>query len=134
MLFTFSTLSIEIFFLSFIDKDKDWHTNTINPSRVRNEDEPILILLYKLDPNYIRKTYYDRSIINSENLKGRVTQEIILQPSNPSYVHGSLPVITFACSTPTNGPMYDVGRNILIDPRKAQQIGLEIVSKNKEGE
>jgi len=118
----------------FIDKDKHWHTNTINPSRVRNEDEPILILFYKLDPNYIRKTYYDKSIINSENPKGRVTQEIRLQPSDPSYVHVSLPVITFACSTPTNGPMYDVGRNILIDPREAQQIGLEIVSKNKEGE
>ena len=94
---------------------------------MRSPGQDILIVIYPLDPNYVRKTYYDSSQITPEEPHGvRVTQEITLEKGDDAFVPTDLPVYSFAAWTPSGGPMYDVMSNAFIDPETALQIGLYI--------
>jgi hypothetical protein len=121
---------------AFFDYDEDWHASKegVIPSKTRARGEPILILLYQLDSNYIRPTYYDMNQHSDEHPHGKVIRQEIRVPSgHPLYVPGDTPVVTFAAWVPEGGPMYSVGTNRLIDRSKIKQQGLAQVNQ-EEGE
>jgi len=118
---------------AFIDKPQEWHDAQINPSKIRNPGDPILIIFYQLKPNYVRKSYYNKSLKTSTNSNGtKIKKEIYLIPGDDLYMATINPIIVFACWTPIGGPMYQVGTNLLINPNTAQQIGLNIVNSDSE--
>ena len=115
------------------DRSREWHQQAEKPTKIRNPGEPILIAFYQLDPNYVRKTIYDWSQRSDQNPNGlRVSADVRLQPEDRAYIHGDGSVICFTAWTPINGPMYDVGRNTLIDIEQVDQIGTEQVRRGGE--
>lgn len=115
-----------------IDKSKAWHIEAESPTKIRNPGEPILIVFYQLDPNYVRKNIYDWSQRSAENPNGlRVSADVRLQPGDNAYIYGDEFIICFAAWTPINGPMYEVGYNTLIDINQVDQIGTEQVRREE---
>ena len=103
----------------FIDRSKEWHESFEGtPDQTRRAGDPILIVIYKLDPNYLT-----RSLFNPEKT-GRDAWEV--QSPVVKLTEGDLFVdfpkgeeekyaaLTFAAFTPNNGPMYQVGTNRLV--------------------
>ena len=123
----------------FLDYSETWHLETVTPPESRKTGEDILIVFYRLDPNYIRKTWYDQSQKDELQPHGkRITEEIRIPRGNPLHVPGDRPnsegghrnpVYAFAAWTPMGGPMYNVGVNSLIDPSDVKQIGLNKVDQ-----
>ena len=85
----------------FFDKDQDWHIKHSNPeNQFRLKYEPILILFYKLNPNYIIK-------INKEVVELKQGENNFLNLKS---------LLTFAAITPVGGPNYKVYTNEIINP------------------
>lgn len=85
----------------FFDKDQQWHImnkNKVNTSR--SKYEPILILFYKLNPNYIIK-------INNDIIE--------LEKGEKGYLNTNS-ILTFSAITPIGGPNYKVYSNEMINP------------------
>jgi hypothetical protein len=80
----------------YYDKDAKWHKSNIAPGKNRILGEEILLLFYKIDPNYLNKKYQlrakDKGFLNTKN-----------------------GVLTFAVVTPIGGPYYEVHTNKLIN-------------------
>ena len=120
---------------AFLDYTEDWHKATNSPDKNRKAGDDILIVMYRLDPNYIRKTFYDISSKDDDNPNGRAIRGEIRVPSNHDlYIPNDLPVYTFSAWTPIGGPMYDVAFNRLINPDEAKMIGLNISNHASEGD
>ena len=125
----------------FLDYSESWHLETVSPPKSRKPGEDILIVFYRLDPNYIRKTWYDHSQKDDFNPHGkRITEQIRIPRGHPFHVPGDRsdsegghrnPVYAFAAWTPLGGPMYNVGVNSLIDPSDVKQIGLNKVNQEE---
>lgn len=85
----------------FFDKDQDWHkVEKHKQIEYRAKYEPILILFYKLNPNYIVK-------INK--------QVVDLKKGDKGFLNLNS-VLTFAAITPIGGPNYKVYSNDMINP------------------
>ncbi len=85
----------------YFDKDQDWHIkHKDQDSQSRTKYEPILLLFYKLNPNYIIK-------INNVILE--------LKPGDRNYLNLKS-LLTFAAITPVGGPNYKVYTNEMINP------------------
>ena len=85
----------------FFDKDQEWHlknNKTATPNRSKYDS--ILILFYKLNPNYLIKL--DETIVE-------------LNPGEYGYLNVDS-VLTFAAITPIGGPNYKVFSNEMINP------------------
>lgn len=104
----------------FIDKDGDWHENTEGtPDQTRRPGEPILIIFYRLDPNYLT-----RSLFNPETMEFEVQSPVVeIAKDSDDYIHYDSEneeeklehsALTFAAFTPIDGPMYQVGTNKLV--------------------
>ena len=118
---------------AFLDKEIEWHERNDNPSKIRQTSDPLLLIIYPLNANYVRRNYYDISQRSSENPNGvRIRKDIILQPGEEGYVPGSLPILSFAAWTPIGGPTYDVGTNVMIKQHDdIRQIGTEQVNEDE---
>lgn len=115
----------------FIDRPIEWHDDNSKPSKTRKAGEDMLLVFYRLDPNYIRKTYWDETKRSDENPHGKMVTKEILVPKklpngrpHPLYVPSGTHVITYAAWVPEGGPMYSVGTNRLIDQSRIKQRGL----------
>jgi hypothetical protein len=86
----------------YYDKSKNWHkaNDDDNPIKHRNSADDILILFYRLNPNYLIK-------INKEIVE--------LSQNDNGYLNIDY-IITFAANTPTGGPNYKVFTNELVNP------------------
>lgn len=119
---------------AFLDYPESWHLTQKGAEKMRDSTEDILIVFYRLDPNYIRKTWWDTSQKSATQPHGkRVTDEIRIPADHDLYIDGDRPprqgghrnpVYVFAAWTPSGGPMYNVGVNSLIDPSNVEQIGM----------
>ena len=114
---------------AFLDKEEEWHEENDKPSKIRQTSDALLIIIYPLNANYVRRNYYDITQRSPEHPNGaRVSEEIILQPGDDNYIPGSVPILSFAAWTPIGGPTYDVGTNVLIKHHDdIRQIGIEQV-------
>jgi len=86
----------------YYDKSKNWHkaNDDDTPTKHRNSADDILILFYRLNPNYLIK----------------INQEIVeLSQNDNGYLNIDY-IITFAANTPTGGPNYKVFTNELVNP------------------
>jgi hypothetical protein len=118
---------------AFLDRDEPWHrTAPPNPSRVRHQGEDLLVVLYRLDPNYLTKKLWDDSGVTADSPLGRWRdEEVRLRSGDYGHIGRNglsdedLSVISFAAWTPEGGPMYGVGTNELIDVTKIKQRGRE---------
>lgn len=105
---------------AFLDKDPKWHERAAGSTKKRAAGEEILVVLYRLDPNYVTKKLWDPTRKDTEHPMGNwKSEEVRLGPSDPKYVTPVGPpkefsVITFAAWTPSGGPMYEVATNKLI--------------------
>lgn len=112
---------------AFLDKPEEWHLANPSPSRTRPSGDEILIVFYKLDPNYVTKNLYDPGRNGGDG--GRRTETVRLRPGDPYHVgldgftDDDLAVITYAAWTPIGGPMYKVMTNSLIDVSQIRQVG-----------
>jgi hypothetical protein len=85
----------------FFDKEQDWHIKHVDQEiQPRSKYEPILILFYKLNPNYIIK-------INNEIIE--------LEQGEKNFINLDS-LLTFAAITPVGGPNYKVYTNEMINP------------------
>lgn len=85
----------------FFDKNQDWHIKHLNQeNHSRSKYEPILLLFYKLNPNYIIK-------INEDVIE--------LKEGERNYLNMKS-LLTFAAITPIGGPNYKVYTNEMINP------------------
>ena len=120
---------------AFLDYSNDWHLATDSTDKVRKAGDDILIVIYRLDSNYIRKSFYDESLRDEDNPNGKLIKGEIRVPNNHElYIPGDLPVYAFAAWTPIGGPMYDIGYNRLINPDEVKQRGLNISESVTEGD
>jgi hypothetical protein len=118
---------------AFFDRSEDWHLAADRPQKVRTPGDDLLIVLYRLDPNYIRRTIWDTTQRSEQNPHGkRMNVEVRVPRGHELYIPNDVPVVTFAAWTPEGGPMYDVGTNSLIDPTKVKQRGLVQVPQDEE--
>ena len=86
----------------FFDKDQDWHkVEKHKEMAYRAKYEPILILFYKLNPNYIVK-------INKKVIDLKKGEKGFLNLNS---------VLTFAAITPIGGPNYKVYSHEMINPQ-----------------
>lgn len=120
---------------AFLDKPRDWHDNNPPPKGTkRYEGEDMLIVIYPLDPNYIREAYYDwskRTKEKPEGIRVRVDNDIRLPKKHPFYVpkdsDGETPrILVYVAWVPKGGPTYDVWSNNLLDPKKLKQRGFDL--------
>ena len=123
---------------AFLDRPREWHDDNPPPeSTTRVEGEDMLIVIYPLDPNYIREAYYDWSKRSKENpfgLRVRVEDDIRLPQKHPLYIpkdeDGETPkVLAYVAWVPKGGPTYDVWSTDLLDPDKLKQRGFELLSE-----
>jgi hypothetical protein len=116
-----------------IDKSRKWHLAAPDgQTKVRSSGESILLSFYQLNPNYIRKSFYDWDLRSEDNPHGeKVIGDIILEPDDDDYIFGEYHMICFYAWTPVNGPMYGVGVNSMIDHEKVLQIGTEQVNQGE---
>ena len=85
----------------YFDKDQDWHIKNQNQeNQSRTKYEPILLLFYKLNPNYIIK--FNSTIIE-------------LKQGDRNFLNINS-LLTFAAITPVGGPNYKVYTNEMINP------------------
>jgi len=112
---------------AFLDRDIKWHKAHDRPSKIRQNSDSLLIIIYPLNPNYVRRNYYDLSQRDKENPNGvRIKKDIFVQPGDTNYITGDSPILTFAAWTPIGGPTYEVGTNVLIKQYDdIRQIGLD---------
>ena len=62
---------------AFLDKEIEWHEHNDSPSKIRQTSDALLIIVYPLNPNYVRRNYYDISSRSKENPNGiRAAKEI----------------------------------------------------------
>ena len=121
---------------AFLDKDIEWHEQNDHPSKIRQTSDALLIIIYPLDANYVRRNYYDVTQRSKENPNGlRIRKEIFLEPGDENYIPGNKPILSFAAWTPIGGPTYDVGTNVLIKQHDdIRQIGTEQVNEDEHHE
>lgn len=116
---------------AFMDRDRAWHLTATEPEKTRQPGDDILIVFYRLSPNYVCKYLHDSP--SAEFPEGRRTvKEVYLQPGDAWFVdtggdpkdpEGRFSVVVFAAWTPGGGPTYPVKVNRLVDPDEALQIG-----------
>ena len=90
----------------------------------------MLIVIYPLDPNYIREAYYDWSQRSKKHPFGkrvRVDGDIRLDRKHPNFIPGDLNVLAYVAWVPKGGPAYDVWSTDLLDPKKLKQRGMELL-------
>ena len=76
------------------------------------------------------RVLYDKSRKDADNRNGaKITGRVMLERGDPLYVPGDPYVVCFSSWTPTSAPMYDVGRNSLIDINNVDQIGTEQIER-----
>ena len=118
----------------FLDKDEQWHKDNQDARgsdpRIYGKDD-ILLVFYRLQPNYVTSKLFDPEDTDQENPLGRWRSElVVLQPGDRFYVEvpegeeESYPVIVFAAFTPRGGPQYGVGVNTMLDSSNIVQRGL----------
>ena len=68
----------------FIDKDEAWHESVEGtPDQTRQPGEPILIIFYRLDPNYLT-----RSLFNPETMEFEVQSPVVeIAKDSDDYIH-----------------------------------------------
>jgi hypothetical protein len=118
---------------AFIDKPPEWHKVEQKPSKIRQADEPLLISLFQLNPNYVRKILYDKSKKSREYPNGKkFSKNVELEPGDEKYISGGNHILTFAAWTPLGGPTYEIGTNALVQLHgDIKQIGLEIIGERE---
>ena len=121
---------------AFLDKEIEWHEQNENPSKIRQTSDALLIIIYPLNANYVRRNYYDITQRSKENPNGlRIRKDIFLQPGDDNYIPSNKPILSFAAWTPIGGPTYDVGTNALIKQHDdIRQIGTEQVDEDEHHE
>ena len=75
-------------------------------------------MLYRLDPNYIRKTWYDTNQRSDANPHGKIitVKDGIRVPKGHHYwIPNEIHVVTFIGWVPQGGPMWGVRTNVLIE-------------------
>jgi len=119
---------------AFLDRDEAWHRSVKPSSSSRGPGDDILVVMYKLDPNYVTRNLWDPS-----KRDWIAVPPVYLQPGDSMYVHADgvrpddLFVLSFAAWTPSGGPMYGVKTNSLIDVAGLRQRGLDQVRDSAEG-
>ena len=114
---------------AFMDIPEAWDSDKLWTSGNDRKSDDILIVIYRLHPNYIRKSYFDKSLISSNHKNGQPVRGNIYLPNNHElFIPQNLPVYTFAAWTPEGGPMYDIGYNRLINQKEIKQRGLHFES------
>jgi Z1 domain/Type III restriction enzyme, res subunit len=112
---------------AFLDKDADWHRSHENPRSDRVKGDDILVVFYRLHPNYLTKSLYDKSKPTPVPRSG--AKSVYAQKGDALYVgkagfdEEDLPLWTYAAWTPIGGPLYGIGVNKLIDPSKVKMRG-----------
>lgn len=120
---------------AYLDRDEAWHLANEAPERNRRPGDDILVVLYKLDPNYVGRRVFGGEG-GSLKPSTRKSVEVRLEPGDPYYVNPEgkpleeHAVITFAAWTPLGGPMYEVKTNSLIDVDGVLQRGRNQVQKD----
>ena len=114
---------------AFLDRDEAWHKNMATSASTRGPGDDLLIVMYKLDPNYVTRSLWDLSNCRWR----REYPPVYLQPGDNMYVYAEgvqpddLFVLCFAAWTPSGGPMYGINTNSLIDVASVRQRGLDQV-------
>ena len=114
----------------FLDRSEEWHKENSGAKSERAPGEDILIVFYRLHPNYLRNRLFDSDDTDAENPHGKWrTQAVYLQEGDRHYLdfeEGDRDgrITLFAAMTPSGGPQYGIGTNQMLDPEKIQQIGL----------
>jgi len=119
----------------FLDKDEEWHTAHpgAKGSDVRKYgQDDILLVFYRLQPNYVTSKLFDSDDTDDDNPLGKWRHELVeLQPGDRFYIEvpegqeKEYPVLVFAAFTPRGGPQYGLGVNTMLDPAKIKQRGLK---------
>ena len=123
---------------AFLDKDVDWHRSHENPSTIRQRGEEILIVLYRLHPNYLTRTLFEE--VDHKIQRQGKSEKVYAKPGTPYHVAKSglgdkdLPLWSFAAWTPVGGPLYQVGINRFIAEKPVKmrgrvRIGAEIADE-----
>ncbi len=100
----------------FIDRSKQWHESIEGtPDQTRRAGDSILIVIYKLDPNYLTRSLFNPDLpgweVQSPVVKLTDGELFVDYPDGEEEKYAAL---TFAAFTPNNGPMYQVGTNRLV--------------------
>ena len=116
-----------------LDKDETWHLEHPDrkPSEPRPAGDDILLIFYRLEPNYLRNKVFDPRDTDEDHPHGKWKSEpVYLQTGDPFYVdippgqEDEHPALVFAAFTPLGGPKYGLGVNALLNPEKIKQRGL----------
>ena len=118
----------------FLDKDEAWH---LEHADAKGSDarkfglDDILLVFYRLQPNYVTSSLFDPHDIDDEHPHGKWRREVVeLQPGDSFYIdvpegqEREHSVLVFAAFTPRGGPQYALGVNTMLDPAKIKQRGL----------
>jgi hypothetical protein len=127
---------------AFIDRPMKWHREWYErgeePEKMRAPGDDLLIVIYPLESNYIRQSWYDRSNLvvgseeaakNPDGVRTNVKNGIYLPKKHPLNVPGNEDVLTYAAWVPRGGPMYDAWYNKLISFDEIKQVGLEVTAE-----
>ncbi len=112
---------------AFLDKEVDWHRSHESPSSVRTRGDDILIVLYQLHPRYLTKSLFEGT--KERPVRAKNSPSVYSRQGDSYYVakpplrDEDLALWTFAAWTPTGGPLYRIGFNVLIDPAKVKMVG-----------
>ena len=121
---------------AFLDKDIEWHEQNDQPSKIRQTSDALLIIIYPLDANYVRRNYYDVTQRSKENPNGiRIGRTSFCSQETTITFLATSQSLSFAAWTPIGGPTYDVGTNVLIKQHDdIRQIGTEQVNEDEHHE
>jgi hypothetical protein len=118
----------------FLDRSEEWHEGVEGaPDQTRRAGDPILIVFYRLDPNYLT-----RSLFNPDTREFEVQTPVVSIDEDhddhidiPEGGEKKYSSLTFAAFTPNNGPMYQIGTNALVE---AEGMVVRDVEGDVEGE
>ncbi len=101
----------------FLDRPKEWHETVVGtPDQTRRAGDSILIVFYRLDPNYLTRTLYnpDENKFEIQENAVELTEGDLFVDIPDDEEKEKYSALTFAAFTPNNGPMYQIGTNRLV--------------------
>jgi hypothetical protein len=123
---------------AFLDKSMDWHRDNQGASKTRSSKGALLIVIYPLDPNYVRRSYYDWDNRSNEKTNGPTVSVKggirYTSKDRDKFTPGDVQVLTYAAWVPKGGPVSDVWSNKWLSWDDLKQIGMHVLSEDEEKE
>jgi len=123
---------------AFLDKSMDWHRDNQGASKTRSSKGDLLIVIYPLDPNYVRRSYYDWDNRSNEKTNGPTVSVKggirYTSKDRDKFTPGDVQVLTYAAWVPKGGPVSDVWSNKWLSWDDLKQIGMHVLSEDEEKE